>query len=93
MHTHFLLFVFKAGHDYLTAVGTSKVPNIITCVVFVGIFAAHGKVDYNYAIPLIIGMTIGGHVGSKIALVQGNRFVRAILICVVFAMALKLLIL
>jgi len=24
-----LLFVFKAGHDYLMAVGTSKVPNII----------------------------------------------------------------
>lgn len=86
-----LLFVFKAGHDYLMAVGTSKIPNIITCVVFVGIFAAHGKVDYAYAIPLVIGMTIGGHVGSKIALVQGNRFVRAILICVVFAMAFKLL--
>jgi uncharacterized membrane protein YfcA len=86
-----LLFVFRAGHDYLTAVGTSKVPNIITCVVFVGIFAAHGKVDYIYAIPLVIGMTIGGHVGSKIALVQGNRYVRGILICVVFAMAIKLL--
>jgi len=86
-----LLFVFTAGHDYLRAVGTSKVPNIITCAAFVGVFASHGKVDYLFAIPLVLGMTIGGYTGSRFALRLGNRFVRGLLMALVFAMALKIL--
>lgn len=86
-----LLFVFSAGHDYLRAVGTSKVTNITTCTAFVAVFAAHGKVDYLFALPLVLGMTIGGYTGSRFALQLGNRFVRGLLMALVFAMALKLL--
>ena len=86
-----LSFIFLVGHDFLKAVGTAKIPNIINGVIFVCIFAAHQKVDYLYAIPLAVGMTVGGHLGSKFALVRGNRFVRALLISVIVLMALKLL--
>lgn len=86
-----LLFVFAAGHDYIRAVGTSKVSNIITCTAFVGVFASHGKVDYLFAVPLVLGMSIGGYAGSRFALRLGNRFVRGLLMAMVFAMALKLL--
>ncbi len=86
-----LCFVWLLGHDFLKAVGTSKIPNIVNGTAFVCIFAAYDKVDFVYAIPLLIGMTLGGYYGSKLALLRGNNLVRILLIIVVFGMSAKLL--
>lgn len=84
-------FVMLLKHDFLTAVGTSKFTNIAFIITFVVIFGANQQIDYVTAVPLVLGMTLGGHYGSKLALRQGNLFVRWLFVTVVIAMAVVLL--
>jgi len=84
-------FVIVLGLDFLGASASSKIPNMLTIFVFLVIFALYRKIDYIVAIPLVIGMTIGGYVGSKIAIKEGNKFIRWLFVFIIFVMAIKLL--
>jgi len=84
-----LVFIF--GFDYLAAVATAKITSILLVVVFIGVFGAHGQINYILALPMALGMALGGHLGSKLALARGNSFVRYLLLALIAAMAIKLM--
>lgn len=85
-----ITFVVVFGHDFLAAVSTAKIPNIITSIVSAGIFASSGHVSYRFALPLTFGMIVGAAFGARLAVKRGNRFIRLLFVLLVFALALTL---
>ena len=86
-----LFFVMVCGHAFLKAIATSKIPILVIGIASILVFAVEDKVDYITVIPLIIGMLVGGHFGSKLAIKKGNVFIRILFLAVVFVMAGMLL--
>ena len=84
----FLMFIFIGlfGFDFLTASASSKVINLATNAAAVIAFAATGNVLYEYAIPMGACNIAGALVGTRLAILKGNRFVRGVFLLVVAAM-------
>jgi uncharacterized protein len=84
----FLIFIFIGwfGFDFLTASASAKAINFATNLAAVIVFAARGDVLYHYALPMGACNVAGALLGTRLALLQGNRFVRAVFLCVVGAM-------
>jgi uncharacterized membrane protein YfcA len=84
----FLIFIFIGwlGFDFLTASASSKVINFATNLAAVIVFAARGDVLYHYALPMGACNIVGALLGTRLALLKGNQFVRAIFLSVVGVM-------
>ena len=84
----FLIFIFIGwfGFDFLTASASAKVINLATNLAAVSFFAATGHVAWRYAVPMALCNIIGNAVGSHLALLKGNRFVRRFFLLVAVAM-------
>jgi uncharacterized membrane protein YfcA len=87
----FLIFAFIGllGFDFLAASASAKVINLATNLAAVGYFAAKGHVWYGYALPMGACNVLGSLVGTRLALLKGNRFVRLLFLGVVLAMILR----
>lgn len=84
-----LVLVF--GQDFLRASATSRVLNIVHGLVTVCVFAGAGQIDMASAIPLSVGMGLGGHYGSRAAILLGANFVKWLFVSMVVLMAMLLL--
>ena len=84
----FLMFIFIGlfGFDFLTASASSKVINLATNLAAVLVFAASGLVLYEYALPMGVCNIAGALVGTRLAILKGNRFVRLLFLGVVAVM-------
>ena len=84
----FLMFIFIGlfGFDFLTASASSKVINLATNVAAVIVFAAFGLIYYEYALPMGVCNVAGAIVGTRLAMLKGNRFVRHLFLDVVTVM-------
>lgn len=84
----FLMFIFIGlfGFDFLTASASSKVINLATNVAAVIVFAAFGLIYYEYALPMGVCNVAGAIVGTRLAMLKGNRFVRHLFLAVVTVM-------
>jgi uncharacterized membrane protein YfcA len=87
----FLIFIFIGlfGFDFLNASAHAKVINLSTNLAAVAYFAATNNVLYRYAIPMAACNIIGSVTGTRLALLKGNRFVRALFLLVVSAMIIR----
>ena len=87
----FLIFIFIGlfGFDFLTASASAKAINLATNLSAVLYFAATDHILYRYALPMGACNVLGALVGTKLALGQGNRFVRALFLVLVSAMILR----
>ena len=63
----------------------------IYTVAAIGIFAWQGKIDWITGLTLMIGMSIGGWIGSNLAVKKGEPFIRAVLYTAIVCMSIKLL--
>ncbi len=83
-----LMFVFVGlfGFDFLTATAGAKVVNLATNIAAVAAFALGGHVLYEYALPMGACNVAGALVGTRLAVLKGNRFVRVFFLCVVTVM-------
>lgn len=83
----FLLFALVSafGLDFLTASAGAKVVNVATNLAAVIYFAATGNIFYVYAVPMAGCNVLGGWVGSKLAILRGNHFIRCCFVVVVVA--------
>ena len=52
--------------------------------------AASGFVMWALAVPLIIGNMLGSYVGSRLAIRQGDRFIRMLFLGVVLALVARI---
>jgi len=84
----FLMFIFIGlfGFDFLAATASSKVINLATNLAAVFAFAASGMILYEYALPMGLCNIAGALVGTRLAILKGNQFVRGFFLCVVAAM-------
>lgn len=87
----FLMFIFIGwfGYDFLAATAAAKVINLSTNIAAVGYFAATDSILYPYAVPMAVCNMLGSAVGTRLAMLKGNRFVRGFFLVVALAMSLK----
>jgi hypothetical protein len=88
----FLIFVFIGwfGFDFLTASASAKIVNFATNLSAVAYFAATDHILYRYALPMAACNILGSWLGSRMALLKGNRWIRACFLLVVSALIIRL---
>ena len=82
-------FVSIVGLDFLKASAISKVTNVSGDISSWLVLLSKGYVFWPAAIPLVIGNVLGSYLGSRLAILKGSVFIRAVFIVVVFALILK----
>lgn len=82
-------FVSIIGYSFLSASAISKVVNVIADIASLFFFISKGFVMFKIAFPMMICNMAGSYVGSKIAILQGNSFVRLIFLIVVFGLIVR----
>jgi uncharacterized membrane protein YfcA len=83
-------FVSVIGLDFLKSSAVSKSTNVAADLSSWAVLAFAGFVQWTLAVPLILGNMLGSFVGSRLAIRQGDRFIRAIFLVVVLALVAKL---
>lgn len=88
----FLIFAFVGiiGFDFLRASASAKVVNFCTNLAALVYFIPTNNVIYYFAIPMALSNIIGAIVGTKLAMLKGNTFVRNLFLIIVFTLILKL---
>ena len=76
----------------MESVAITKPVNLISCLAASLVFFAGGLVDLRIGLPLAAANLVGGWVGAHFALKGGDRFVRALFLLTVAALAAKLLV-
>ena len=79
------------GFELTRATAYTKVVNLMSNLASVLIFAVKGCIVLKVAAVMIAGQLIGARLGSGMVVRHGAKFVRAVFLCVVFAMVVKLL--
>ncbi len=74
-----IMAIFALAYFFgLSMIETSAIlrfPNLISSIIAIVIYAYNGKANYEYGGSLLIGMFIGGYVGSHIAIKGGEKFI------------------
>jgi uncharacterized protein len=78
-----LYFIAFAGFDFLAASAHAKFVNLATNVGSILLFAKSGNILYQFAIPMAVCNVAGSFLGSRLALIKGNGFVRVFFLLVV----------
>src|SRR5688572_27865832 len=87
----FLIFIFIGlfGFDFLAASASAKVINFATNLSAVGYFAATQQILYHHALPMGVCNALGSILGTRLAILKGNTFVRGFFLVVVAGMILR----
>jgi len=78
-----LFFISILGFDFLKASAHSKLLNASTNLGSILYFGGSGHILYHYAIPMAICNFTGSLLGSRLAILKGNRFIRIFFLVVV----------
>ena len=82
-------FVSIIGYGFLKASAVSKVVNVIADVASLGFFITQGYIQFEIALPMMLCNMTGSYLGSKMAILKGNEFVRTFFLFVIFALILR----
>jgi uncharacterized membrane protein YfcA len=88
----FLIFVFVRffGFDFLHASASAKLVNVATNIAALILFSSTSNILFHYAIPMAVCNVLGSVVGSRLAILKGNQFVRRIFLCIIAALIIRL---
>ena len=78
-----LVFIGLLGNDFMHASAHAKMVNLATNIASITYFASAGLIIYELALPMAACNMLGGFVGSKLALLKGNKFIRIFFLIVV----------
>ncbi|MFD2163504.1 sulfite exporter TauE/SafE family protein [Paradesertivirga mongoliensis] len=84
-----LMFVAVLGNDFIHSSAHAKYVNAATNLAAIIYFARTGHILYEYAIPMALFNLCGSYLGTKLALLKGNRFIRIFFLLVVFGTILR----
>ncbi len=84
-----MAFTFVVGLDLLTACGNTKVVNFSSNIAAVATFIASGMVDYRLGVPCAVCNILGNVVGTRLAIRNGVRIVRPMMLVVVTLLLVK----
>lgn len=85
-----ILLVGVLGYGFLEASAKAKIANLATNLSAIAVFATHGSILWALGLAMGAANLLGGLVGARTALKQGNGFVRKVFLGVIAALVLKL---
>lgn len=90
----FLIYIlaYFFGFNFLRSAATNLVAWMALTTVAFAIFAFNGLVDFKFGLAMLLGVSLGGYFGSKLAIEKGSGFVKVVLTIVVIATSIKLLV-
>ena len=78
-----LFFISALGFDFLKASAHSKLVNVSTNLGSIVFFSGSGNILYQYAIPMAVFNFTGSLIGSRLAILKGNKFIRVFFLLVI----------
>jgi len=78
-----LFFISVLGFDFLKASAHSKLLNVSTNLGSILYFSGSGHILYQYALPMALCNFTGSLLGSRLAILKGNKFIRIFFLLVV----------
>ncbi len=84
-----IIFIFK--FDILKSSGTAKALNLTSNVISLIIFALNKVIDFKVGFLVGIFCMLGGFLGSKVAIKNGVKIIRPLMVLVSIGMAFKLI--
>ncbi len=85
------ILVFTVGLPLIQSMALDRISSVFSAVTATIIFAYFGIIDYQVGIVLLIGMALGGYIGTRTAIKKGNKFVKLAFAIVIIASAIKLI--
>jgi uncharacterized protein len=76
-------FVRVIGYSFLSASAISKVVNVVADVASLVFFLLHKHVLFHLALPMMACNVAGSWLGSRMAMLRGNAFIRKVFLVVV----------
>lgn len=86
-----LLFIFGYGKTHIEAAAIQKAINFWQTIITAVIFVSMMFVDWKLLLILMTTSTLGNYIGTKLTLEKGEKYLRAILLLVIFASGIKLI--
>ena len=86
-----LALIYLRGLTALQAVATAFLANGLGSLLAIGMLLFSGLIDFRLGGILFIANLIGAHLGSRMAVTRGNRFVRYMIILVAVGVIIHLL--
>lgn len=87
-----MAFTVVTGCSLLTACGNTKIVNFASNIAAVGTFMASGSVDYRLGIPCAACAILGNFVGTRLAIKNGVRIVRPMMLVMVTLLLVKIVV-
>jgi uncharacterized membrane protein YfcA len=85
-----MAMVIVFGDSLTAASANAKIVNLASNFAAVAMFAWRGTVVWPLALSMAAANMVGAYVGARLALKRGDRLVRAVVLCVVGAVLVKL---
>jgi uncharacterized membrane protein YfcA len=82
-------FVSIIGYNFLNASAISKIVNVIADVSSLIFFLINKKVLFYLAFPMMACNVAGSYLGSRMAVLRGNAFIRKVFLVVVAGIILR----
>ncbi len=76
-------FVSIIGYSFLSASATSKMVNVIADAASLVFFLAGDFVRFDLALPMMACNVAGSYIGSRMAILRGNGFIRSVFLGIV----------
>ena len=83
-------FIGLFGYTFLTATASAKVVNFATNLAAILFFLFNGSILFQIALPMMVFNILGAFIGTRLAILKGNRFVRLLFLVVVGGVIFKL---
>lgn len=83
-----LIKIFKL--DFSSASGNTKVLNLSSNAASLIVFTYLGKINWGYGLGIALVMSIGALIGSRLAILKGNKFIKPVFLGVTAILILKM---
>ena len=84
-----LFFISALGFDFLRASAHAKFVNLATNMGSIIFFSSNGHILYQYALPMAICKFTGSILGTRLAILKGNSFIRIFFLIVVIGTIIR----
>jgi uncharacterized membrane protein YfcA len=85
------LFVFVLGFSFLEGAAATRLVSIFLAAAASIYLAYRGVIDFPLGLALAAGYLLGAHLGARLAMRRGSRWVKALFIIAAIALSLRLL--
>jgi hypothetical protein len=82
-------FVTLVGYNFLSASAISKIVNVTADLASLVFFLVHKHVLFQLALPMMACNVAGSYLGSRMAMLRGNAFIRKVFLAIVSLIILR----